>query len=77
MKRKRLAYYLLVILVLVGTSLYSQGKSNPPNPRGNGNGPPPPPPQPGLSIDSGINYLLVAGVVYGVFVTRRKKKLVQ
>ena len=29
-------------------------------------GPPPPPPPPGLPIDSGIVYLLLLGVAYGI-----------
>ena len=28
--------------------------------------PPPPPPPPGLPIDSGLLFLLIAGIVYGV-----------
>ena len=38
--------------------------------------PPPPqnvPPPPGLPIDGGLSFLLISGVVYGIFELKRKK----
>jgi len=33
----------------------------------------PPPPPPGLPVDGGIGYLIVSGILYGVFKLRNKK----
>ena len=71
MKRKRLAYYLFVGLVLVSMGVFSQGRrNNPPHPNGNGQGGPP---KPELAIDGGLSYLFMAGIAYGVFAIRKRK----
>lgn len=36
-------------------------------------GPPPPPPPVGLPIDGGLGFLLVSGLIYGVFKLRKKE----
>ena len=69
MKRKRLAYYLFVGLVLVSMGVFSQGR-NPPHPNGNGQGGPP---HPELAIDGGLSYLFMAGIAYGLFAIRKRK----
>jgi hypothetical protein len=36
-------------------------------------GTPPPPPPPGLPIDGGISFLVITGILYGVFKLREKE----
>ena len=61
-----------MLLLFFSLSLHAQGKSdgkrnNPPNPHK------PPPPHPELTIDTGLAYLLIAGIAFGVQRIKRKK----
>ena len=68
MKIKRRIYGLIIAMLVVNLSLFSQGKRrNSPHPNK------PPPPHPELPIDGGITYLLFAGIAYGVYQIIRKK----
>jgi hypothetical protein len=72
MKRKKITYYLSIIMVVFSLTMNAQGNSdgkrrNPPNPHK------PPPPHPELPIDGGLSYLLLAGLTLGIYQIRRKK----
>jgi len=49
---------IVAIILLLLFPLITMAQEGPP--------PPPPPPPPGLPIDSGIVYLLLLGVAYGI-----------
>ena len=71
MKRKYFIGLICVVLFLFSTAAFGQRGNNgnpPPNP---GRGGPPPPP--GLPINTGITYLMLAGVAYGVYELRRNR----
>ncbi len=56
-----------IIIMVVNLSLNVQGKrKNPPNPNK------PPPPHPELPIDAGLSYLLIVGMIVGVYELKRK-----
>jgi len=60
-------YLLSFCLILIYAFVFAQKLPNPELP-----GAPAPPP--GLPIDGGLSYLLIAGVIYGVYESRKKKK---
>ena len=74
MKRRKITYYLCIVMLVFNLSLNAQGNGkdkdkggNPPNPHK------PPPPHPELPIDGGLAYALITGIVYGIYELRRKK----
>ena len=64
MRRKILTYLCCGVMLLSGISVFAE--MDPPPPLNL-----PPDPQ-GLPIDGGLSYLLIAGVVYGVYAIRKK-----
>lgn len=68
MKRRKITYYLCIVMLVINLTLNAQEKrKNPPNPHK------PPPPHPELPIDGGLSYVLITGIVYGIYELRRKK----
>ncbi|MBI9040087.1 MAG: hypothetical protein JEY78_01720 [Lutibacter sp.] len=63
MKKKSNIYILCFFFVFVSLVGYSK---TPPTPIG-------PPAEPGLPIDGGLFYLLISGVLYGVYELKKKK----
>ncbi len=67
MKRRKISYYLCILMLVVNLTLNAQGKrKNPPNPHK------PPPPHPELPIDAGLSYLLIVGMIVGIYELKRK-----
>ncbi|MDV7186184.1 hypothetical protein R3X25_02730 [Lutibacter sp. TH_r2] len=63
---------LLTFSLLVFVNGYSQKTL--PTPPPNGNKPAAPAPNPGLPVDGGLSYLLLSGILYGVYELRKGKK---
>jgi len=58
-------YLLSFCLILICSSVFAQ---KPPDPELPGT------PPPGLPIDGGLSFLIIAGVTYGIYESRKKKK---
>ena len=58
-----------MIMLLSSINYSNEIPKNPPFPKPNGPGP-----YPEFPIDGGLSYLLIAGVVYGVYALRKRDK---
>lgn len=69
MNQKNLKYVLCFFFLLTNSILFANKTPPVPNRPGQSNAPPP-----GLlPIDGGLSYLIIAGVVYGIYELKKKK----
>ena len=66
MKSRFNKYLLSFCLILICATVFAQKEPELPGP--------PPPPGKTLPIDGGLSYLIISGIIYGVYELKRKKK---